>query len=667
MESEGEPNSLASALPALDASEMELYQHFLLDDMPEEDDGDEDFEPPVDEEEEGEEAGIRRRNIQSRELNDLLHDAYKQLGPSVISPGLRERVLDQLSMHFQLLVQTSVFAAKASPGCFKQGNASLGMLEHLACGLDNSNTQAPRTRASGKTSSMWWESVDEGRTAASIPGLLPSGTLAKDTKNCGRSSYPRGSSQQAVEELMSLRGAVVWPQLLPGKMVDSATWDSKQEKGSSSKWGEQSVQAQPASQEDTSEGMGGIDSSALDSPAGVSKAPAPLEVSAFSMVEDRLLCRGIHLYNVDWATIKDNILPHKSVEALMHRYAVLSGWASIHDASRAEPVSQVGCGMPVPPSTLPWTEEEDLTLRSAVHQFGKKWAHIARKVIPNRGRASLRSRWTLLEGKMAVAEAERSLLRQRNAEAGGDGRTMPNLMDVGTMPKLMPGDQRTMDARTMPSLRPRDQRTMDVRTRPHLMPGDQRAMDVRTVSNVRPADQRTMDVRTLPNLMPKDQRTMVLGPLDVGVHGASGVTNPQHTVTSTASIGGQVQLNGQTSLLNRGPLEGDTAEPGKNTGVEGDIDGSHETTGMGAMLQESRTSDRCAFAEDELSDDDSDGQQSDTGGETQNVPSDARTIDCREAISNGAGGLQDRLSSREISSTERRELYEEDELSDSDH
>lgn len=35
-----------------------------------------------------------------------------QLGPSVISPGLRERVLDQLSMHFQLLVQTGILAAK---------------------------------------------------------------------------------------------------------------------------------------------------------------------------------------------------------------------------------------------------------------------------------------------------------------------------------------------------------------------------------------------------------------------------------------------------------------------------------------------------------------------------------------------------------------------------
>lgn len=45
------------------------------------DDGDEDFEPsPVEDDDEGEEeAGVRRRNIQSRELNDLLQDAYKQV------------------------------------------------------------------------------------------------------------------------------------------------------------------------------------------------------------------------------------------------------------------------------------------------------------------------------------------------------------------------------------------------------------------------------------------------------------------------------------------------------------------------------------------------------------------------------------------------------------
>lgn len=49
-----------------------------------EDDADEDFEPSlleVDEEgeEEDEEAGVRRRNIQARELDDLLQDAYKQV------------------------------------------------------------------------------------------------------------------------------------------------------------------------------------------------------------------------------------------------------------------------------------------------------------------------------------------------------------------------------------------------------------------------------------------------------------------------------------------------------------------------------------------------------------------------------------------------------------
>lgn len=51
-----------------------MYTYF------QEDDGDEDFEPPVgEEEEEGEEAGVRRRNIQARELTDLLQDAFKQV------------------------------------------------------------------------------------------------------------------------------------------------------------------------------------------------------------------------------------------------------------------------------------------------------------------------------------------------------------------------------------------------------------------------------------------------------------------------------------------------------------------------------------------------------------------------------------------------------------
>lgn len=53
-----------------------------------------------------------------------------QLGPSVISPGLRERVLDQLSMHFQLLVQTGILAAKV-------GLAVLRVLRTVGFWLDS--------------------------------------------------------------------------------------------------------------------------------------------------------------------------------------------------------------------------------------------------------------------------------------------------------------------------------------------------------------------------------------------------------------------------------------------------------------------------------------------------------------------------------------------------
>lgn len=41
------------------------------------------------------------------------HARPHQLGPSAVSPGLKERVLDQLSMHFQLLAQTSILAVQA--------------------------------------------------------------------------------------------------------------------------------------------------------------------------------------------------------------------------------------------------------------------------------------------------------------------------------------------------------------------------------------------------------------------------------------------------------------------------------------------------------------------------------------------------------------------------
>lgn len=58
----------------------------------------------------GYEAPRRWCHVQSMPILPSIF--WLQLGPSVISPGLRERVLDQLSMHFQLLVQTGILAAK---------------------------------------------------------------------------------------------------------------------------------------------------------------------------------------------------------------------------------------------------------------------------------------------------------------------------------------------------------------------------------------------------------------------------------------------------------------------------------------------------------------------------------------------------------------------------
>eukprot|EP00752_Nemacystus_decipiens_P014648 g13045.t1 len=300
---------LDDSMPVLDDEEMEdLYRHFLLDDMPEEDDGDEDFEPPlVDEEDEGEEAGVRRRNIQARELNDLVQDACKQLGPPVSPPGLRESVLDQLSMHFQLLVQTGILAAKESSAHGAQKMASLGMLEHLACGSGKRGQQGLRTRSRIKSSMMFWDPNGEGLCPLGIPGLLPRRSLRDDITGAWRLRRPNGNLQAAVERLM-------------------------------------------VSRDSGAETM---------SPSRSSKAPP-----GFSMVEDRLLCRGIHLHGVDWEAIKANLLPHRPTEALKHRYTVLSGWASTHGATHAEAVSQV--------SSLPWTQQEDLELRCAVQKHGKK-------------------------------------------------------------------------------------------------------------------------------------------------------------------------------------------------------------------------------------------------------------------------------------------------------
>lgn len=48
----------------------------------------------------------------SRDVCIPCRACHLQLGSSAVPPGLREKVLDQLSMHFQLLVQTGVLAAK---------------------------------------------------------------------------------------------------------------------------------------------------------------------------------------------------------------------------------------------------------------------------------------------------------------------------------------------------------------------------------------------------------------------------------------------------------------------------------------------------------------------------------------------------------------------------
>eukprot|EP00752_Nemacystus_decipiens_P014877 g13246.t1 len=359
-------------LPSMDAADMEdLYRHFLVDELPEDDDGDEDFEPPPDEEEEGEEADTRRRNIQARELNDLLHDAFQQNGPSAIPPGLRERVLDQLSMHFQLLVQAAVLSVKA--GCYEEAQRALGMLEHLHASCEEGDHRR-RTRARGNSSTSW-DSLGDGLPAVSVPGLLPVGTLRRDIMEAGqRTSCVKGKSQQKVEHLMASRGGVIWPQLLPGGTRGRIT-------------GHVSTGAK----------NGGSHKTPLDTrQACNSERP-----NTFSMVEDRLLCRGVHLHGVDWESIRENMLPHKSTADAMHRYTILSGWVSTTSTAERPPTGQ---GV-----ASPWTFEEDWKLKNAVEMFGKKWARIARDVMPCRGRESLRNRWSFLQSSrcsgVAAAQA----------------------------------------------------------------------------------------------------------------------------------------------------------------------------------------------------------------------------------------------------------------------
>eukprot|EP00903_Cladosiphon_okamuranus_P013280 g12380.t2 len=112
-----------------------------------------------------------------------------------------------------------------------------------------------------------------------------------------------------------------------------------------------------------------------------------------------------------------NMLPHKSIAVLMHRYAVLSGWVSKDSTGDRTSTAQGGAS--------PWTLDEDLKLRNAVEMFGKKWARIARDVLPRRGREALRNRWGHLQG---VNSSGRSPLRTLDKERGverSQARTKP--------------------------------------------------------------------------------------------------------------------------------------------------------------------------------------------------------------------------------------------------
>eukprot|EP00903_Cladosiphon_okamuranus_P013279 g12380.t1 len=99
-----------------------------------------------------------------------------------------------------------------------------------------------------------------------------------------------------------------------------------------------------------------------------------------------------------------NMLPHKSIAVLMHRYAVLSGWVSKDSTGDRTSTAQGGAS--------PWTLDEDLKLRNAVEMFGKKWARIARDVLPRRGREALRNRWGHLQERQAIPHGSSTTMNQ---------------------------------------------------------------------------------------------------------------------------------------------------------------------------------------------------------------------------------------------------------------
>lgn len=50
-----------------------------------------------------------------------------------------------------------------------------------------------------------------------------------------------------------------------------------------------------------------------------------------------------------------------------------------------------------------------MTALSFNQKYGKKWTHIARDVLPSRGKEGLRSRWAMLEVDEIVGWARRDL------------------------------------------------------------------------------------------------------------------------------------------------------------------------------------------------------------------------------------------------------------------
>lgn len=110
----------------------------------------------------------------------------------------------------------------------------------------------------------------------------------------GELCHAKGNVQHAVERLMASRGAVVWPQLLPGKMRGGVEWHTKSRTGDTpvrshiylptTAAGPTKPDVTPGR---TKNGQGPLD---VGEEANYDALRSPLP-SVFSMMEDRLLCR----------------------------------------------------------------------------------------------------------------------------------------------------------------------------------------------------------------------------------------------------------------------------------------------------------------------------------------------------------------------------------------